>query len=262
MSEKPDIKQDMNKIKGILINFLVPLICLGISVVLFITVIYPSINGGPTLAAELAQKLALDTQLQNKLDNLKKLVNFKKAVDENSDLVSNVLVSETQVPELMTQIDLIAKESGITVKNLSNSLSTNVATPGSGPKSNAETVIVSMAASGTYDQLVVFFESLENSGRLVNVDNFRLSITGDTNSTVDVNLSLSSPYLSVQSNAVTDDPVDLDISSKGFTNLMSKLKELRIYTPSKSQIDKVLTSDVVESTPSATPTPTPNPTAF
>lgn len=260
MAEKPDIKQDMTKIKGILINFLVPLVCLGISVVLFIGVIYPSINSGPTLTLELSQKLALDSQLQGKLDNLKKLVNFKKAVDENSELVSDVLVSETQVPELMTQIDLIAKESGITVKNLSNSLNTTAA--GSGPKASAESVIVSMAATGTYDQLVVFFESLENSGRLVNVDNFRLSIAGDTNSMVDVNLSLSSPYLSVQSNAVTDDPVDLDISSKSFSTLMAKLKELRIYTPSKSQIDKVLTSDVVESTPSATPTPTPNPTAL
>jgi Tfp pilus assembly protein PilO len=259
MSEKPDIKRDMSKLKGILVNFLVPLICVGIAFALFMLVIYPSINSIPTLTSDLDQKIALDNQLQTKLANLKKLVDFKKAVDENSALVSNVLVSETMVPELMTQIDLIAKESGIAVTTLSNSISTNAAsTSGSGPKGTTDTVVVSMAATGTYDQLVAFFEALENSGRIVMVDNFRFSIDNSNASNITVSVSLSSPYLFVQSNAVTDDPIDLDISSREFTNLMAKLKTLRIYKPTLDQITNVLQNEVKQTAPSQ-PTPTPTP---
>src|SRR3989344_9481370 len=109
--DKKDIKSDLNKLKHALVNFVVPIICLGITLVLFVTIIYPTYNDLPVLKDDLLRKETLSVQLESKLRNLKKLVDFKSAVDEDEKLISDTLVSEPQVPQLLTQIDIIDRKS-------------------------------------------------------------------------------------------------------------------------------------------------------
>ena len=121
-NDKKDIKSDLNALKNALVNFVVPIISLGITVILFVSVIYPSYKEIPTLKDDLQRKESLSTQLETKLKNLKRLVDFKSAVDEDEKLISDTLVSEPQVPQLLTQIDIIARENGLTLNKLSYSI--------------------------------------------------------------------------------------------------------------------------------------------
>jgi hypothetical protein len=43
-------------------------------------------------------------------------------------------------------------------------------------------------------------------------------------------VSLSSPYLFVESKATTEDPITIEIKDQAFLNFINKIKELRVYT--------------------------------
>lgn len=236
--KKPGFNINTQGIKEFFVNFLIPIVALGVSAVLIFLFMMPAFKNLPLLKADVAAKSALETQLTAKVDSLSKLVNFRKVVDENSMLVSNVLVSEALVPQLLTQIDLIAQESGLAVDKLSYSFSdpakTNapVSTEGTGtaPVAPYSTVIVNLGAVGSYEQLRVFLETLENSARLVNVNSYRFTMSDDKDaSKLEMTIILNSPYLFVESNAVTDDPVTLDISSQNFVKVVNRIKELKLY---------------------------------
>ena len=233
-----------NSIKEVLVNFLIPLIALAVSGMLGIFVIIPSVKGLPLLKEDIAQKAALEDQLSKKVDNLSKLVNFKQVVDENVALVSNALVSEALVPQLLTQIDLIAQEAGLKVDKLSYSFSDPAKTTAP-PPALYSSVVVNLGAVGSYNQLGAFLENLESAARLVDVSTFRYTMNEDKESSaLQITVILQSPYLFVDSSAVTDDPVTLDISSKSFVDLVNKVKALKLYEVSvtKDFGDKVTES--------------------
>ena len=241
-----------NSIKEVLVNFLIPLIALAVSGMLGIFVIIPSVKGLPLLKEDIAQKAALEDQLSKKVDNLSKLVNFKQVVDENVALVSNALVSEALVPQLLTQIDLIAQEAGLKVDKLSYSFSDPAKTTAPvaagapvPPPALYSSVVVNLGAVGSYNQLGAFLENLESAARLVDVSTFRYTMNEDKESSaLQITVILQSPYLFVDSSAVTDDPVTLDISSKSFVDLVNKVKALKLYEVSvtKDFGDKVTES--------------------
>ncbi|HXK52917.1 type 4a pilus biogenesis protein PilO [Candidatus Nomurabacteria bacterium] len=217
------INIDTLAIKQMVANFLVPLISLGLVTAIGFLVLYPTISNRPMYEEKLEASRALDEQLLTKLEKLNYLVDYKSAVDENNSLLSDVLAQKPLVPELLTQLDIIAKEAGLGVEKLSYSF-------GAG-KDTAEGTLtdinVNMGIIGTYDQLVAFFRALEKAGRLVNVDNYRYTLTEDN--ALSINLTFSSPYVDVKTDAVTDDPIAFDISDTKFVSLMSSLKEFKVY---------------------------------
>ena len=246
------MKLDTTKIKSTLVNFIVPLIAIVICLVLTFVVIIPALKKKPILESDLKQKQELTAQLDAKTANLKKLVDFKSVVDENSVLVANALVSEAMVPQLLTQIDKIAKESGLTVSRLSYSLSdSSNATNATVTKPSYSSITVSLGVSGSYDQLALFFANLENAARLVDVDSFRYTLaSSEDTSSLDISIIVASPYLAVESSAVTDDPINLNMSSKDFVTTINEIKKLKVY-----QVTLEETAKFTQEQPAAETTP-------
>ncbi len=225
---------DTRSLKDTLLNFIVPIVSMLVTLLLFVFVIYPSINLLPTLKAEKAKTETLKNQLDTKLVVLNKLVDFKSVVDENVDLASKVMTSEPLIPELLTQIDTIARESGLEISRLSYSFAdTGQALSTEAVATDYQTVLVSLGVRGNYAQMVSFLNSLENAARLVNVNDFRYTEEiEEGGNTLGLSFSLSAPYIFVQSTAVTDEPINVDITDPKFIGFMDKLKNLKFYTPS------------------------------
>jgi len=256
-NEKSNVRTDLNALKNALVNFVVPIVCLVVSLILFLTIIYPAIQEIPALRDDLQRKESLSSQLDSKIRNLKGLVDFKGTVDEDEKLISDTLVSEPMVPQLLTQIDIIARENGLALNKLSYSITESDEKNKEAVKSkNVQNVTVVLSANGNHDQLINFFKALETAARIVAVKSFRYEESSDpeTAGFLSFSIILTSPYLYVQSNAVTDDPVDLDINNKEFLDTISKVKKYKFYKPTLEEISKFLSQPKVEeSTESAEP---------
>lgn len=222
MNEKFNLKINTDKIKNIAINYIVPLICFGLTAVLGLFVIYPMFKAWPTLKSDALSKEELAGVLQEKVSALERLVDFEKVVSEDSELINKVLVSKDAVPQLLNQVDSIARAAGFEIERLSYSYGETT------EKKAFDTVTVSLAVSGSYDQLIAFSRDIENAARLVDILDFRYT-TNDSDGKLNVTFVLSSPYLAVSSNAVTDDPMRLDISDTKFIEFINRVKKMKFY---------------------------------
>uniref|UniRef100_A0A7C4Y290 Type 4a pilus biogenesis protein PilO n=1 Tax=candidate division WWE3 bacterium TaxID=2053526 RepID=A0A7C4Y290_UNCKA len=253
---------DTHKIKNTLTNFVVPLVALFVTLGLILLVILPQIKNWPKVQEEMNKVRSLEALLETKRSILDKIVDFQAVVDEDSKLFGQALSSEPMVPELLTQVDMIAKESGLEVTRLSYSV-TDV---GVGPEEEVasyKAVIINLGTLGNYDQINTFLANLEDSARLLEVLSFRFSGENlQDSSQYAGTFVLRSPYLKVESQAETDTPITLDISSPDFMNILSKVKSLKYYdikvdtkffdvTPSDEPIDDLeeLGEFVDETTP-------------
>ena len=225
---KLDVNLDTTQLKNTLFNFIVPIISLGISAALFLLILYPSINNIPSLETEKQSKTKLRNDLNQKLENLNRLVDFKSIVDENSALVDRVLRTEDNVPQLLNQIDEITKNSGLLINKLSYSIGDSSR---EGTEGGTKAIFVSLGSEGTYGQMVAFLQSTENAARFIQVNKVRYSdaTSQDDSGIYNMSFSISSPYLFVTSEAVTDEPVDLDIASQEFVDVINRIKNLKFY---------------------------------
>ena len=228
-SKTKKININTQDLKETLINYIIPLVSLVLIALIGYFVLYPSYKEIPDLQAQVDQKSKLESNLEKKLSNLNRLVDFKSVVAENSDLVNRVLVSEPLVPGLLTQVDRIVRESGLEINRLNYGMSGQF--DGSGGL-EADYVTVNLGVRGSFGQLLTFFKNIENAARMINVDQLRYS-SGDYlgAESLSSNLVLVSPFIYVESNAVTDDPINLDISDPKFTELISKIKTMKYYDP-------------------------------
>jgi hypothetical protein len=118
----PQLQNEQNNIKDTVLNFIVPIASLLITLVLVLVVLIPAVRNGPDLRNDLQQKRTLEGQLRTKIGILNKLLDFEVVVDENAKIFTNALSDDSSVPELLTQIDIVAKESGLDVTKLSYSI--------------------------------------------------------------------------------------------------------------------------------------------
>lgn len=269
---KFELNQYTSALKEGILNFLVPLISLIVTVVLFALVIYPSFKELPALEEDLQTKKLLFERLDKKVVDLEKLSASKDTVNSDLTLLSNILVSEELVPQLLTQITQIGTEAGLAINRLTYSI-TSTATPTAPatvdsvaasleePTSNLSSVNVTLGASGDYNQVVNFLKTMENSARLLSVSSFRFTGTSadETIGGYEFTFILNSPYLTVKSDAVTDDAIALDISSREHIDFMNKMNMFKLYRITLEDIDQELLSDlsvpVEESTESVIPDP-------
>lgn len=236
------------KAKGALINFIIPLISILITGVLAIFYIYPSFKSFPVKKQDLEKKIETKNILNTKVLSLNKLIDFQQSLDENLDIVNKVLVPEPEVPKLLDQATQLAQKAGLSLDRLSYSYSSKGATGG-----GFDAVTVSMGGKSSFNQLILFMELVENAARYVSVPNFRYSVSAQAKDGGDVSstFSLDSPYLFVQSSAVTDDPIKIDITSSKFIEFMSVLKGLDYYDFLNANIQ------AEEKAPEPEPEPTP-----
>ncbi len=254
--EMEKVSSSLSMVRNVVLNYIIPLVCVVSAVLVGLLYVYPKYKALPELNAQIEGKTALASSLDAKLLNLKNIIDFKEVITENSALVDDVLPSEAKVPQLLTQIDTMAKESGLEVTRLSYSYQGDTGTTTGGEKAvvsdvSQKYITINLSVEGTYSQIQAFMSLLETSARLVQVDDFRYSVSSKTDSAskLTVTVNLSAPYLYVVSTAVTDEPIDLDIKGKDFNDFITKLKQLRFY---RIGIDQVIEIPVAtESTPSA-----------
>jgi len=221
--KSPKFNFDFTRIKAVLLNFIAPLISFGVSLLLIIFIIVPAIRSRPSIDSELSQKTELKNLLNTKKNKLENLRDLKSVFDDNLTTVNTVLVSEQKVPELLTEVDHIARLAGLSVERLSYSISQSDIGPLGYP-----VIDVSLGVKGSLDQFIEFLKLTENASRLVLVSDYRYSINDDT---LSLTLVLQSPYLAVNSSAVTDEPLKLDINSTTFSKFITKIKGLTYYDP-------------------------------
>lgn len=248
------ISENLLRIREVVVNFIVPLIALAVSFVLIIFFIYPMYKSIPGLKADLADNQQLKSVLATKLINLNKMVDFADIVSTDSDLVNKVLVGEDQVPRLLDQINQIADNSGMDVTRLSYSYGAATSETEAATKTQYNSVSVSLGGDMGYEQLIVFMKDIENAARFVSIPNMRYSQsrTKEGEGKLSCTFAVDSPYLMVQSSAVTDEPVNIDISDQKFVDFINMLKNLKYYEFLNPEIPVVKTE-----TPTPTPTPTP-----
>ena len=231
MPEENKIKKDMSsalyKIKDTVLNFLIPLIAIVGSVLLGILYIMPSFKSLPIKKAELESKMIVKNTLDDKVSDLRRLVDMKSTFDENSEIVNKVLVAEPEVPRLLDQATQITEKAGMSLERLGYSYSSKGES-----ETGLDTVTVSMGVNSSFEQLILFMELVENSARYVSIPSFRYSVSDkitEDKGAVSSTFSLDSPYLFVKSSAVTDDPIKIDVTSSDFINFMDMLKGLDYY---------------------------------
>jgi Tfp pilus assembly protein PilO len=147
-------------------------------------------------------------------------------------LINTALPSDANVPILLTQIQTIAKENGLEIQNLTYT------SAGAKTQNEANKINVQMSAKGSFDQVRNFFYAIEKASRVLEFSTIRFSSSVSGNSTeattknaeLEINVSLSSPYLFVESKATTEDPITIEIKDQAFLNFINKIKELRVYT--------------------------------
>jgi Tfp pilus assembly protein PilO len=222
---------DSQKIKDTLLNFIVPIISLIASFLLAFLIITPYVSKLPDLREQLTEKQKLRAQLQTKLGILDKLFDFESVVVEHGKVFSTALAEEPEVPVLLTQIDVIARESGLAVTKLSYSI-TDMATKTADVRDPLpyKAIVINLGVLGGYDQIATFLSNMETAARLVDVTTYRMS--GDNNDdTPDYSATfiLRSPYLVPSGTAETDSPITVDISDAVFLAVLEKVKGLKYY---------------------------------
>ena len=241
---------DFGAIKNFLLNFLIPIISVTATLVLVLFVLRPSYKNMPNLETDLSSKRRLAQQLNQKVTDLEFLVDYEQVLSEKSLLVNEALISQPEIPELLAQIDRMVKESGMTISQLNYS-----SIEESLEEIEYSSVGVALSIKGSPGQLLSFLKIIENASRLVLVKDFRYSVSteaGSASSEVEVSFELLAPYLFVTSEAVTDESIDIDVSSAEFQELTDKLKSLKHYDVSSSGS---VVSETPESSPSESPTP-------
>lgn len=208
----------------------IPVLLLIAAALVFYMVGYPRYKMLPEKKEELSNLSLKESSLQTKIKKLDTFMDYKDIITENSNLVNFALPSEAQVPLLLTQVQQIANESGLKINSLSYSASSAKATG-----EVTDVVNIQLSVKGTFNETKSFLTTLEKAARIVNISTIRFSLVEGTNpeslgtSELDINFSLASPFLFVESKAVTEDPITVDINDSKFVTFINKLKGLKIY---------------------------------
>lgn len=218
--------------KETLMGTVLPLLFIAATAGLFFLFTYPKYNEIQPRKDQINQLATKKDTLGKKLTRLNDLVDFKEVMDQNSNLINTALPSEANVPLLLTQVQQIAKENGLEIRNLTYSSS------GGTSQLEANKVNINMSAEGSFSQIQSFFYTIEKAARVLEYNTIRFSSansgrvdgTATQTSQLEVNLSLSSPYLYVESKATTEDPISIDIRDQAFLSFINKLKEFKTYS--------------------------------
>jgi len=178
------------------------------------------------------------------------LVDYKQVLSEKSLLVNEALISQPEIPELLAQIDKMVKESGMTISQLNYSNIEEAL-----EEIEYSSVGIALGVKGSSAQLLSFLKIVENASRLVLIKDFHYSISKQEGSSEEsvASFELFAPYLFVTSEAVTDESIDIDISSSEFQKFVDTLKSLKHYSISPTNL---VVPEVSESSPLESPAPT------
>lgn len=199
---------------------------LGGSIVLTLFIFLPTVSRLPENYRKNKEQKAELTNVLQRLENINKLVSFQQSLKSSLALVDKALPSSEEVPSLMTQIQAIATESGVTLKALQfGGLAKVEGVP-------YRKISLQAILEGTFANLSTLLKTLENSSRLVDVE----SVAFDTRKGeggLSAALGLSAYFLDTAA-APKSDGGALTFTSKVGLETLDYLKKLKIYEPQTS----------------------------
>lgn len=202
-------------------------VVLGLLVVLLIAI--PRVSNLSQLKTEIKDNQSKLGSLKEKYVRLTDLLAHQEALESDLSFIDAALPEKENIPELLSQIEKIASESGVSIRALH--FGTGPSEPGkAGKEKKYSTVQLQAEADGSYANLGSFLTNLENASRLIFVDSLRFSqeTIRDTQR-LRVSLALTSFYVSLPGEITLSRPVTLNLNSPSLSNVLEVIKPLRIY---------------------------------
>jgi len=169
---------------------------------------------------------------RQKSEKLSEILSEVKTVEGNLKVVRQALPVEDDVPTLITQLEQVAKQSGVGVQHLGFGEGKDAAEEGEEEAEGVKTISLTAVVDGSYSALQTFLRNLENTSRVITVTNFRFSPAQkkeEEESVLSVTLGLEAFYLGDVEGVLAEVPLILDTSSKEYIDLIRKVKALRVY---------------------------------
>lgn len=218
---------DLGKVKG----FLILIINVGVSTALLFFIGVPQYNRYKTLKEDITRQEQEIAKVSAHLQYLQDLVNLQNRLQENVQVSKQAITEKDDTPYLQNQLLQMAEISNVEVKSLSLSGITD-------PKdeSSAGTVKSQMGISGSYGNVMVFFDRLESSRRLITVESFSVSNKGTTFGLgqFDLNLTLGGYFMpDVDASDVTIEQI---VAKPRLENVINHLEAFDYYEPRELNI--------------------------
>lgn len=185
----------------------------------------------PSRRSQLGQEVSRKNLLEKKHRQLSELLSLKSGLAGAQELLREALPPEEGVPTLMTQIEGVGRLSGVRVTHLGFSLPVEAEASGGQGKGVAEGVTLTVVATGSREALRTFLTNLEKTSRVITVTNLRFSqvVEATGGDEVSSTLGVSAFFLPEVGRPPLEQPVLLEMTSKEFTDVIAKVKSLRVY---------------------------------
>jgi len=204
----------------------------GIPIVLILVGILLIVLGAIPAWGRIQEQREDITAVQERIEALKeknrKLLDFSDQsaeIDQQFAVFDQAVVSESQVPELLTQVQQISNGCGVDVTTLQFSGETQT----TGGK--WQEVRLQYAADSSYTQLACLVSALERASRLIDLESLRysVSINQDTGrETVSSQIVLVSYYTPTPT-LNPDTPITFSLSDPTFLRNAELLKDFKAY---------------------------------
>jgi hypothetical protein len=219
-----------------LLNFVVPIVLVGLTLAVFVLYLLPTFNALPKLGAEITDKTQEISVLQAKVAQLKSLQENRDLVVSDLVKMSWALEERDKVPELSEQVRLMSKDAGVAFRALeySNAAKDAVAEPASDvglgltpdPALYKEEKVNVSINSASLALLTEFLRTAERSIRLFKVESLRISTRDAVR---DVSLVMSSPYLNPSFTSYSQSAAPIDLKDSAYRGFMADLDKFSNY---------------------------------
>ena len=216
-----DLKEVTLSLRKSLAELIIPLACLCGAGLLIFLVIVPGIKNIQEGREKVEEREELLAKLEQKNSVLSKYASQINDLDTDLLLVRNAVPREEKIPELMTQIQDMAREASVSISGLQYGGSK------SGKEDEVKSVQLQLSVEGEYSQIEELFKLFENSSRIVVLNQFGLRNQHEASTSA--NLGLSSFYLKAPDKTKIEEPIEEDFTSDPFKKIIEKIEDLKLY---------------------------------
>lgn len=235
ITEKVRLDQ-LNALKRIDIKTFQPFIIVIVNTIVIILTVFALVLPQYTKFQHIRNSYASKNEMLKKVkanaEYLQGLYGLSVELENNILVARDALPTQDNTPDFLNMLLQIAQNSGVEVKSLSLS---GITEPGK--KSNVGVVGTSVRIAAPYDSVLQFLLALENSRRIVNIEDLQVSIADD--GTYILSLNISGYYLP----EVDKKGLGLDVMSKKrpLENIITKLFQMDEYDAGdvKINIEKI-----------------------
>lgn len=174
-------------------TYLELILSLGTIMIFAVYAIKPTVLTIIELNNEIKSKENTVSLLIQKITNLKTASNILQKESQNLEFIENAVPSNADVEQLINQIEKIAVNNSVAIRNLSSS---NVFLKGNSDKKIENELPLSFSITGNYQNLFQFLQTIETFRRPFKIDSFvfNSNITADNEKFIVLTISGSVPY--------------------------------------------------------------------